>query len=147
MQALCGRNCNPFGNVTTVTASCKTLHWRTMQTSFTVSVICFIWNMYWEDCCDVIQLEGIHSTWLFNVMFPKGSMIFICTYYVPLLEQSDKLPVPNVPNYAKPQKCYIICQDTGGRIGSYFVLQKCFVLQLFLMFIILISFSDVLCYQ
>ena len=38
----CRRNCNKFGNVATITASCKTLHWRTMQTSFTVSVISFI---------------------------------------------------------------------------------------------------------
>ena len=37
-----GHNCNQFGNIATVTASCKTLHWRTMQTSFTVSVISFI---------------------------------------------------------------------------------------------------------
>ena len=48
-------NCNPFGNMATVTASCQTLHWWTMQTSFTTSVISFIYLMFL-----LVDFDGDH---------------------------------------------------------------------------------------
>ena len=57
LSLTCGRNCNPFGNVATITASCKMLHWQTMQTSFTVPVISFILSVV--ICSKIYRHSGI----------------------------------------------------------------------------------------
>ena len=39
----------------------------------------------------------------FYTFYCSGSLFALIHFYVPLLEQSDKLSDPNVPNYAKPR--------------------------------------------
>ena len=48
-------------------------------------------------------IKGTHSISLLNFVFSKRNMIFFSPIQedVPLLEQSDRLSDPNVPNFAK----------------------------------------------